>query len=110
MTKPNKKRQFDLLYMPHNLFEGNIYKYILTGVDVESRYNVARPLSTKKPSGFVFVLEATDKYPKTLQCYNAFEFKSEVIKLLEKHKLEIQRPTTKYKHSRTAFMEALTKS
>ena len=90
--------------MPHTLFEGNIYKYILTGVDVASRYKVARPLSTKKPSGFVFVLEATDKkddvskYLKTLQCYNASEFKSEVIKLLEKHNLEMRRPTTKNKH------------
>ena len=31
VTKPNEQRQFDLLYMPHNLFEGNTYKYILTG-------------------------------------------------------------------------------
>ena len=26
--------QFDLFYMPYNVFEGNIYKYILTGIDV----------------------------------------------------------------------------
>ena len=38
MTKPNKQHQFDLLYMPHNLFEGNKYKYILTAIDVASRY------------------------------------------------------------------------
>ena len=29
VTKPNKQHQFDLLYMPHSLFEGNTYKYIL---------------------------------------------------------------------------------
>ena len=48
VTKPNEQHQFDLLYMPHNLFEGNTYKYILTGIDVASRYKVARPLKTKK--------------------------------------------------------------
>ena len=47
VTKPNEQHQFDLLYMPHNLFEGNTYKYILTGIDVVSRYNIARPLRTK---------------------------------------------------------------
>ena len=30
ITKPNEQHQFDILYMPHNLFEGNTYKYILT--------------------------------------------------------------------------------
>ena len=47
VTKPNEPHQFDLLYMPHNLFEGNTYKYILTGIDVASRYKVARPLSKR---------------------------------------------------------------
>ena len=37
-----------ILYMPHNLFEGNTYKYILTGINVAPRYKVARPLKTKK--------------------------------------------------------------
>ena len=48
VTKTNDQHQFDLLYVPHNLFEGNTYKYILTGVDVASRYKVTRPLRTKK--------------------------------------------------------------
>ena len=48
VTKPNEQHQFDLLYMPHNLLEGNTYKYALTSIDVASRYNVARPLRTKK--------------------------------------------------------------
>ena len=34
VTKPNEQHQFDILYMPHNVFEGNTYKYILTGIDV----------------------------------------------------------------------------
>ena len=36
VTKPNEQHQFDLLYMPHNLFERSTYKYILTGIDVAS--------------------------------------------------------------------------
>ena len=61
VTKPNKQHQFNLLYMPHNFFEGNTYKYILTGIDVTSRYKVARPLRTKKLSEVAFVLEAIYK-------------------------------------------------
>ena len=47
VTKPNEQHQFDLLYMPHNLLEGNTYKYILTSIDVASRYKVAWPLGLR---------------------------------------------------------------
>ena len=57
LKKPNEQQQFDLLYMPDNLFKGNTYKYIVTGIDVASRYKVARPLRTKKSSEVAFVLE-----------------------------------------------------
>ena len=112
MTKPNEQHQFDLLYMPHNLFEENTYKYILTGIDVASRYKVARSLRTKKSSEVAFVLEAIYKkdgmfkYPRDVQCDNRSEFKNEVKQLLEKHSVEIRRGTTKYKHTHTAFVEA----
>ena len=92
VTKPNEQHQFALLYMPHNLFEGNTYNYILTGIDVASRYKVARPLRTKKSSEVAFALEAiykkgdVFKYPKTFQCDNGSEFKNEVTKLLEKQR------------------------
>ena len=48
-------------------------------------------------------------YPKIFQCDNGTEFKAEVTKMLEKHRVRIQRETTKYKHSHTAFVEALNK-
>ena len=101
--------------MPHNLFTGNTYKFILTGVDVASRYKVARPLKTKNSSEVAFVLEAIYKkggmfkYPKTFQCDKGSEFKNKVTKLLEKHNVEIRRATTKYKHTHTAFVEAINK-
>ena len=115
VTKPNKQHQFDVLYIPHNRFEGNTYKYVLTVIDVVSRYKVARPLRTTKSSELVFVLETiykkdgVFKYPKKFQCDNESKFKNEVTKLLEKHSVEIRRATRKYKHTLTAFVEAFNK-
>ena len=115
MTKPNEQHQFHLLYMPHNLFEGNTYKHILTGIDVASRHKVARLLRIKKLIEVVFVLEAiykkggVFKYPKVFQCDNGSEFKNEVTNLLEKHTADIRRATTKYKHTHTAFVENFNK-
>ena len=89
MTKPNEQHQFDILYIPHNFFEGNTYKYVLTGADVASRYKVARPLKIKKSGEVVFVLEVIYKtggvfeYPKIFQCDNGSEFKNEVQNYLK---------------------------
>ena len=47
--------------------------------------------------------------PKIFQCDNGSEFKREVTKMLEKHGVKIQHVTTKYKHTHTAFVEALNK-
>ena len=99
VTKPNEQYQFDLPYIPQNKFEGNTYKYIITGIDVASKYKVARPLRTKKSCEVAFVLEAiykkygVFKYPKVFQCDNGTEFKNEVTKLFEKHNADIRRAT-----------------
>ena len=47
--------------------------------------------------------------PKIFQCDNGSEFKGKVTKMLEKHEVKIQRVTTKYKHTHTAFVKALSK-
>ena len=49
------------------------------------------------------------KYPKIFQCDNGSEFKGEVTKALEKQEVKIRRVTMKYKHTHTAFVEALNK-
>ena len=102
--------------MPHDVFEGKTYKYLLSGVDFASRYGVAKPLMTKKSSEVAFVLGAIDKkrgsafkYSKDLQIVNGSEFKGEVTKLLEKHNVKIRRATTKYKHTHTSLVEAFNK-
>ena len=45
VTIRNEMHQFDLLYMPLDTLCGNKYKYILSGIDVASRYKVVRPLT-----------------------------------------------------------------
>ena len=81
VPKPNEQHQFDLLFMPQNFFEENMYKFMSTGIDFESRYKVARFLRTKKSNQVAFVLETiyknggVFKYPKTFQCDNGSEFK-----------------------------------
>ena len=106
--------QFDLLYMPSDTLYGNKYKYILTGIDAASRFKVARPLRTKQARDVAemiadFYQVGPLKYPKIFQCDNGSEFKGDVTKMLEKNEVKIQRVTTKYKHTHTAFVEALNK-
>ena len=111
---PNEMHQFDLLYMPSDTLYGNKYKYILSGIDVASRYKVARPLRTKQAKDVAEMIADIYKvgpltYPKIFQCDNGCEFKAEVTKMFEKCEVKIRRVTTKYKHTHTAFVEALNK-
>ena len=76
--------------MPHNLFEGNTYKCILTGINVASTYKVTRPLRTKKSSEVAFVLEAIYKKGGVFK-YRKTNIKNEVTKVLEKQNVEKQR-------------------
>ena len=92
---PNQMHQFDLLYMPSNTLYGNKYKYILSGIDVASRYKVARLLRTKQAKDVAEMIADIYKvgpltYPKIFQCDNGSEFKGEVTKLLEKHEVKIR--------------------
>ena len=114
VTTPNEMHQFDLLYMPLDTLYGNRYKNILAGINAASRYKVARPLRTKQMRDIAEIIADIYKvgpltYPSTFQCDNGSEFKREVTKMLEKHEVKIQRVTTKYAHTHTAFVEALNK-
>ena len=98
--------------MPSDTLCGNKYKYILAGIDAASRYKVTRPLRPKQAHEVAEMIADIYKvgpltYPKIFQCDNGSEFKAEVTKMLEHHEVKIQRVTTKYKHTHTAFVEAL---
>ena len=106
--------QFDLLYTSSDTLYGSKYKYILAGIDAASRYQVARPLRTKQARNVAEMIAdiykvGPLKYPKIFQCDNGSEFKGDVTKMLEKNEVKIQRVMTKYKHTHTAFVEALNK-
>ena len=113
VTTPNEMHQFNLLYMLLDSLYGSKYKYILAGIDAASRYKVARPLRTKQAHDVAEMIADIYKvgpltYPKIFQCDNGSEFKGEVTKTLE-NEVKIWRVTTKYKHTHTAFVEALNK-
>ena len=100
--------------MPSDSLYGNKYKYILPGIDAVSRYKVARPLRTKQARDVAEMIADIYKvgpltYPKIFQCDNGSVFKGDVTKMLEKNDVKIQRVTTKYKHTNTAYVEALNK-
>ena len=111
---PNNLHQFDLLYMPADHLYRNVYKYILTGVDVASRFKVARPLHTKQAKEFAEMISDIYKkgpliWPEKVMLDDGNEFKGDVTKLLQKHGVKIDRAVTKYHHEHTAFVENLNK-
>ena len=61
VTIPNDMHQFDLLYMPSDTLYGNKYKYILSRIDVASRYKVARPLRTKQATDVADMIDGIYK-------------------------------------------------
>ena len=114
VTTPYEMHKFDLLYMLSDTLYRNKYKYILAGIDAPSRFKVARALRTRQACDVAEMIPDIYKvgllmYPSTFQCGNGSKFKGEVTKMLEKHEVKIQQVTTKYKHTHTAFVEALNK-
>ena len=100
--------------MPSDTLYGNKYKYILAGIDAASRFKIARPLRTKQVRDVAEMIADIYKvgpltYSKIFQCDNGSEFKGEVTKMLERNEVKIRRVMTKYKHTHTAFVEALNK-
>ena len=114
VTIPNEMHQFDLFFMPLDSLCGSKYEYILAGIDAASRYKVTRPLRMKQARDVAEMIADIYKvgpftYPKIFQCDNGSEFKGDATKMLEKNEVKIRRVTTKYKHTHTAFVEALNK-
>ena len=114
MKTPNEVHQFDLSYMPSDTLYEDKYKYICLGINVSSRYKVAIPLRTKQVKHIAEIITNIYKvdpltYPEVFQCDNGSEFKAEVTKVLEKHRVKIWRMMTKYKNMHMSFVKALNK-
>ena len=84
--------QFDLSYMPSDILYGNEYNYILSGIDVASRYKVTRPLRKKQVKDVADMIVEIYKVglltcAKVFQCDNGSKFNAEVPKMLQKHRV-----------------------
>ena len=95
-AKPNDIHQSDLLSLPHDKFKKKIYKYALNIVDVASWYKGFYQLASKcakeVTQAFQWIYENTPlNYPNTLIVDDGKEFYGDVIKLMEKHDVIIQR-------------------
>ena len=100
--------------MPSDSLYGSKYKYILARIDAASRFKVARPLRTKQARNVAEMIAdiykvGPLKFPEIFQCDNGSKFKGDMTKMLEKNEVKIRRVMTKYKHTHTAFAEALNK-
>ena len=109
---PNEMHQLnDLLYMLTNTLYRNKYKY--SGIDVASRYKVARPMKTKQAKDVADMIADTYKvngiFSKIFQCDNGSEFKAEVTKMLEKYEVTKRHTMIKYKNTHTTFVGVLNK-
>ena len=94
-AKPNDIHQADILYLPHDKFKTETYKYALNIVDVASRYKGSYQLATKNSKevaqAFQWIYENTSlTYPKTLIVDDGKEFYRDTTKLMEKHDVLIQ--------------------
>ena len=112
VTIPSEVHQFDLLYMASAALYGDKYKYILSGIDVTSRYKGARPMRMKQAkdvANMIADIYKVGSLTKIFQCDNKSKLKAKVTKMLRKCGVMIKHKMTKYKHMHMASVEALNK-
>ena len=84
-------------------------------LDIASGYKVSRPLRTKKTREVVEMFKdiyrkGPLRFPEQLHMDNGPEFKSDVEKLMNEHKVIVKRVTTKYHHKFMALVENFNKT
>ena len=98
VSAENEVHQADLLFLPHDTVNKKIYKYVLTVVDIGTRYKEAEPLKSKESIEVAAAFERIYKrhlnYPKLLQVDPGKEFMSSVSTLMAKHNVKIRRGRT----------------
>ena len=96
-AKPNDINRAYILYLPHDRYEKEVYKYILDIVNVANRYKGSYRLATKNSKkaaqAFQWIIYENTQltYPKTLIIDDGKEFYRDTMKLMEKHDVMIQR-------------------
>ena len=113
VSKPNQVHQADLLFLPHDTFKNKTFRYALVVIDVASRYKDAEALSTKESSEiarcFAKIYSRRLSWPGVLIVDPGREFMGSVTKLMEQHKVRIQRGQAG-NHRSQAFVERANKT
>ena len=113
VSKPNQVHQADLLFLPHDTIRGTTYRYALVVIDVASRYKDAEALSTKDSGEiarcFGKIYSRRLGWPGVLVVDSGREFMGSVSKLMEKHKVKMQRGQAG-NHRSQAFVERANKT
>lgn len=101
---------FDLFYVPQDVFQRNIYKYVSAGIHATPRYKVTGALITKD--------WGWEQFKKMVVCLNTQWFFNVIMDLslkmmwqgcLKKHSNDIQIKTN-YNHTQTIFVELVNKA
>ena len=102
VSAKDEVHQADLLFLPHDTVKvgrvNKTYRYVLTLVDVGTRYKEAEPLTSKDSKevakAFEKIYSRHLKYPRLLQVDPGREFMGAVSQLMEKHSVKIRRGRT----------------
>ncbi|CAJ0906526.1 17822_t:CDS:2 [Entrophospora sp. SA101] len=115
ITYPNYVHQCDLLRLTNDI-DRKIYKWVLTIVDITSRFKYAIPLTSKNSSevakAFKKIYNNPDNpliWPWLLQCDGGCEFMGETSRLMQEHNVII-RVIGLYSHRRLAVVERFNKT
>ena len=113
VSKPNQVHQADLLFLPHDTIRNKTYRYALVVIDVASRYKDAEALTSKDSSEiakcFGKIYSRRLSWPGVLVVDPGREFMGSVTKLMEQHKVRIQRGQSG-NHRSQAFVERANKT
>jgi len=97
VTSVNSFHQADLLFLPHDkLARGRkVYKYVLTVVDIASRFKAAEPLTSKESLEVskayqIIYIPGPLNWPLALQVDPGCEFMGDVKKEMAKHNVRIR--------------------
>ena len=113
VSKPNQVHQADLLFLPHDTLKRKTFRYALVVIDVASRYKDAEALTSKDSSEiskcFSKIYSRRLSWPDVLVVDSGREFMGSVTKLMEQHKVRIQRGQSG-NHRSQAFVERANKT
>ena len=110
--KPNHTHQVDILYLSHDTVGKSKYKYVLSVIDIASRYKQAEPLKTKKAEETAIAIQkiysrSLLNFPQKIMCDKGHEFMGKFLSLMKENSVTVKRSLSKKK---VAFVERFNKT